>query len=113
MEQTAPELATTPLPTSAGPRERGCSEKPCYHTASDAASRFPNVQFLRESAVINSRCVVVVRPAYNAEKTLENTVRELPDFVDPIILVDEGLVGSGDNGSGRYFSPALRNSNAS
>jgi glycosyltransferase involved in cell wall biosynthesis len=39
--------------------------------------------------VINSKRVVVVMPAYNAEKTLENTVREIPDFVDSIILVDD------------------------
>ena len=28
-------------------------------------------------------------PAYNAEKTLEKTVRELPDVVDVKILVDD------------------------
>src|SRR5256885_16880108 len=33
-------------------------------------------------------------PAYNAEKTLEKTVRELPDIVDVTILVDDG---SSDN----------------
>ena len=39
--------------------------------------------------MINSKHVAVVMPAYNAERTLENTVRELPDFVDSIILVDD------------------------
>ncbi|GIW63009.1 MAG: glycosyl transferase family 2 [Patescibacteria group bacterium] len=35
--------------------------------------------------------VVVVLPAYNAEKTLEKTVSEIPkDYVDEIILVDDG-----------------------
>jgi len=32
---------------------------------------------------------VVVLPAYNAEKTLEATVRELPEIVDESILVDD------------------------
>ena len=34
---------------------------------------------------------VVVMPAYNAEKTLEKTVKEIPqNIVDEIILVDDG-----------------------
>ena len=34
--------------------------------------------------------VVVVLPAYNAEKTLEQTYREIPfDLVDEVILVDD------------------------
>src|SRR5271168_529706 len=32
--------------------------------------------------MINGKRIAVVLPAYNAEKTLENTVRELPDLVD-------------------------------
>jgi glycosyltransferase involved in cell wall biosynthesis len=39
--------------------------------------------------MINGKCVAVVLPAYNAEKTLEATVRELPDIVDVCILVDD------------------------
>ena len=39
--------------------------------------------------MINGKRVVVVLPAYNAEKTLEATVRELPDLVDAKILVDD------------------------
>jgi len=39
--------------------------------------------------MINSKRVVVVLPAYNAEKTLEATVRELPDIVDACLLVDD------------------------
>jgi glycosyltransferase involved in cell wall biosynthesis len=39
--------------------------------------------------VINSKRIVVVLPAYNAEKTLETTVRELPELVDECILVDD------------------------
>lgn len=35
--------------------------------------------------------VIVVLPAYNAEKTLERTYREIPlDLVDEVILVDDG-----------------------
>jgi glycosyltransferase involved in cell wall biosynthesis len=39
--------------------------------------------------MINGKRIVVVLPAYNAAKTLEATVRELPDTVDEIILVDD------------------------
>jgi glycosyltransferase involved in cell wall biosynthesis len=39
--------------------------------------------------VINGKRVVVVMPAYNAAKTLEKTVRELPEIVDITILVDD------------------------
>ncbi len=39
--------------------------------------------------MINGKRIAVVMPAYNAEKTLEKTVRELPDVVDITILVDD------------------------
>jgi glycosyltransferase involved in cell wall biosynthesis len=39
--------------------------------------------------MINGKRIAVVLPAYNAEKTLEATVRELPDLVDVRILVDD------------------------
>jgi glycosyltransferase involved in cell wall biosynthesis len=39
--------------------------------------------------VINGKRIVVVLPAYNAEKTLEATVQELPEIVDERILVDD------------------------
>jgi len=39
--------------------------------------------------MINGKRVAVVMPAYNAEKTLEVTVGELPDLVDIRILVDD------------------------
>jgi glycosyltransferase involved in cell wall biosynthesis len=39
--------------------------------------------------MINGKNVAVVMPAYNAERTLEATVRELPDIVDHVILVDD------------------------
>jgi glycosyltransferase involved in cell wall biosynthesis len=39
--------------------------------------------------MINGKKIAVVMPAYNAEKTLEQTVRELSDVVDIKILVDD------------------------
>lgn len=39
--------------------------------------------------VINGKCIVAVLPAYNSERTLEATVREIPDTVDKVILVDD------------------------
>jgi glycosyltransferase involved in cell wall biosynthesis len=39
--------------------------------------------------MINGKRIAVVMPAYNAEKTLESTVGELPDLVDVCILVDD------------------------
>jgi glycosyltransferase involved in cell wall biosynthesis len=39
--------------------------------------------------MLNGKRIAVVLPAYNAEKTLERTVRELPDVVDIKILVDD------------------------
>jgi glycosyltransferase involved in cell wall biosynthesis len=39
--------------------------------------------------MLNGKIIAVVLPAYNAEKTLQATVRELPDIVDIRILVDD------------------------
>jgi glycosyltransferase involved in cell wall biosynthesis len=39
--------------------------------------------------LINGKRIAVVLPAYNAEMTLEATVRELPEIVDDRILVDD------------------------
>ena len=39
--------------------------------------------------MLNGKTIAVVLPAYNAEGTLEATVRELPDLVDLRILVDD------------------------
>lgn len=47
--------------------------------------------------MINGKRIAVVMPAYNAEKTLEQTVRELTDIVDIKILVDDS---SRDNTAG-------------
>src|SRR6184192_2387767 len=41
------------------------------------------------NGILNGKRIAVVLPAYNAEKTLEATVRELPDLVDIRILVDD------------------------
>ncbi len=41
--------------------------------------------------MIKGQRVIVVMPAYNAEKTLEQTYREIPlDIVDDVVLVDDG-----------------------
>jgi glycosyltransferase involved in cell wall biosynthesis len=40
--------------------------------------------------MLNLRKIVVVMPAYNASRTLEKTLQEVPDFVDAIVLVDDG-----------------------
>ena len=40
--------------------------------------------------MINGKKIVVVMPAYNAEKTLEQTYKEIPfDIVDEVILTDD------------------------
>src|SRR5258708_24348202 len=42
-----------------------------------------------KSWMVNNKGIAGVLPAYNAEKTLEATVRELQDLVDICILVDD------------------------
>ena len=39
---------------------------------------------------MNGKRIAVVMPAFNAEKTLEPTLRDIPDLVDTRILVDDG-----------------------
>ena len=40
--------------------------------------------------MIGQKKICVVLPAYNAERTLERTLREIPkDIVDDIVLVDD------------------------
>src|SRR6266403_5337316 len=50
-----------------------------------------------ERRMVNNKRIAVVLPAYNAEKTLEATIRELPDLVDVRILVDDRNYGYGRN----------------
>jgi len=40
--------------------------------------------------MLNDKVISVVLPAYNAAKTLKQTVSEVPDLVDIMILVDDG-----------------------
>jgi glycosyltransferase involved in cell wall biosynthesis len=41
--------------------------------------------------MLNGKRIVVVLPAYNAEKTLEQTYREIPqEIVDDVLMVDDG-----------------------
>src|SRR5882724_9771192 len=47
------------------------------------------LQTATSSIMLNGKRIAVVLPAYNAEKTLEATVRELPELVDACILVDD------------------------
>ena len=69
-------------------------------TRSDATPRRPvrpaedfvsgyDLTIPEELGMINGKRIAVVLPAYNAEKTLEATVRELPELVDIRILVDD------------------------
>src|ERR1035437_3728611 len=44
--------------------------------------------------MINDKKVVAVLPAYNAEKTLQRTVQEIPSTVDACILVDDDSTDS-------------------
>ena len=40
--------------------------------------------------MLNGKRIVVIMPAYNAEKTLEKTYKEIPfEFVDNVVLVDD------------------------
>src|SRR5438309_11531100 len=52
-------------------------------------SSSPSTKYRGKCCMINGKRIAVVFPAYNAEKTLEATVRELPDLVDIRILVDD------------------------
>ena len=55
----------------------------------------------------NGKCIAVVMPACNAEKTLENTVRELSDVVDIKFLVDDS---SKDRTTARSVRPRVQTS---
>ena len=56
--------------------------------------------------MIEGKKIIVVLPAYNAEKTLEKTYQEIPfDVVDDVILVDDK---SNDQTVKKHKSWALR-----
>lgn len=43
-----------------------------------------------ESKLINGKTIAVVMPAYNAEKTIETTYKEVPrNYIDYVVLVDD------------------------
>ena len=46
--------------------------------------------FLNIKNMIDNKKIIVVLPAYNAEKTLLKTINEIPlEIVDEIVLVDD------------------------
>jgi glycosyltransferase involved in cell wall biosynthesis len=46
-------------------------------------------------AVINGKKIVIVMPAYNAERTVKKTYDEIPkDFIDDVLLVDDASADS-------------------
>jgi len=64
--------------------------------------------------MVRNKKVVVVLPAYNAEKTLITTYREIPfDIVDEVILVDDAsidhTVESCEESSYPYARPVAKN----
>jgi glycosyltransferase involved in cell wall biosynthesis len=73
------------------PEWRGSSSRPAPGAAGFAARR-PSRTLYHEIPVPGKNCkVVVVMPAFNAEKTLRMTYSGLPhDMVDLVILVDDG-----------------------
>jgi glycosyltransferase involved in cell wall biosynthesis len=59
-----------------------------YHKRNDLRNVYVMIK-ATSTYMINGKRIAVVLPAYNAEKTLEATVRELPEVVDVCILVDD------------------------
>ena len=51
----------------------------------------------------NQQKIIVVLPAYNAATTLEMTVRDIPDIVDEIILVDDKNFNAQTLSLGPYY----------
>ena len=52
---------------------------------------FINTYFHPQASVLNGKKIIVVLPAYNAERTLRQTYQEIPhEIVDEVILVDDG-----------------------
>ena len=59
-----------------------------YHSSSLSYPQLCRGDTLAPSTRLGKR-IIVVKPAYNAEKTLEQTYREIPDEIDEVILVDD------------------------
>src|SRR5207253_5994076 len=80
-----------PLPVRARALHFRCSSLVAagYHSYSHPSSRVIAPDRFKGNGMLNGKRIAVVLPAYNAEKTLEATVRELPDLVDIRILVDD------------------------
>ena len=58
--------------------------------------------------MINGKKIVVIMPAYNAEKTLEITYNEIyKDFVDKVILVDDNSLDNTKDVSKNLISQLL------
>jgi glycosyltransferase involved in cell wall biosynthesis len=50
----------------------------------------PAIPVAPDNPMLNNKKIVVVFPAYNAAKTLEDTYREIPfDIVDEVVIVDD------------------------
>jgi hypothetical protein len=69
----------------------GCpyATAPAEVSVSGYDSSSPSTKYRGKYCMIHGKRIAVVFPAYNAERTLEATVRELPDLVDIRILVDD------------------------
>src|SRR5262249_12539836 len=93
--RSAPARARTPLPRRAGH----------HHHPADPA-RLPAASPVGVSSMINGQRVVVVMPAYHAEKTLERTYAAIPrEVVDEVILADDA---SGDGTAALARSLGIR-----
>lgn len=59
-------------------------------TGEKAPAKSTLSSFSESHPMINEKKIVVVMPAYNAEKTLEKTFNEIPfDIVDEVLIVDD------------------------
>ena len=58
--------------------------------------------------MLNGKKIIVVLPAYNAAKTLEPTISEVPREVIDAAGVSEGGLGKAEDGQGLALQPAAR-----
>ncbi len=66
-------------------RNEGNAEPESHVLIDDVASG----RLVTQQLMINGKHIAIVMPAYNAEKTLEATVAEIPELADIRILVDD------------------------